>query len=100
MVALDLDDAVLDRAAGAALLLERAADLFELRAGQRHAVDRAHALAATMGGLLPDADRGWPGAWFHVRSSSVIQRSVRSAIRVSSSTARSPSRRISSGATR
>ena len=32
VIALDLDDAVLDGAAGAALLLERAADLFELRA--------------------------------------------------------------------
>ena len=56
MVALDLDDAVLDRAAGAAFLLERAAQRLELRPGQRHSMNGAHALATPMRGFLPDAD--------------------------------------------
>src|SRR5512134_3033505 len=61
VIALDLDDAVFDGAAGAALLLELAADLFERRSRQRDAVNGAHAFAATMRGFLPDADGRWFG---------------------------------------
>src|SRR5688572_6822102 len=100
MIALDLDDAVLHGAARAAFFLERAAQRLELRTRQRHAVNGTNPLAAAMRGFLPDADGGWLTGRFHALSSSLTQRSRRAAISVSSSTVRSPSRRISSGATR
>src|SRR5690349_18850691 len=85
VVALDLDHAVLHRAASAALLLERAAQFFELRARQRHALDGAHAFATAMRGLLPDAD-GDGFAGIHAFPSRLIQRSMRSSSNVSNST--------------
>ena len=110
VIALDFDDAVLHRATGATLLLERTADFFELRSGQWNAVNRAHALAATMRGFLPDADGRWlarrtrshdlPSLIFDASASSCSHRSMLLAIRVSSSVTRSRSTRICSAPTR
>src|SRR3982751_320188 len=56
VITLDLDDTVLHGAARATLLLELAADLFQRGARKRNSVDGAHAPAAAMRRLLPDAD--------------------------------------------
>ena len=107
VIALDLDHAVLHGAAGAALLLERAADLFELRAravarrGWRSRPCRRDARFLSRCGWRA-ALAGVPGFMSCPRNLMPAprgsQRSMRAAINASSSTARSRSRRICSGA--
>src|SRR4051794_34958856 len=56
MVALELDHAVLDRAADPAALLQAPRELLQAVVGERHVVDRRDRLAAAARGLALDPD--------------------------------------------
>ncbi len=66
MIALDFDDPVLDRAAGAASFFQLASQLFELGRVQRQAVNGGHAAALTAFGFPADPDNAvaFGGGWF------------------------------------
>src|SRR6476619_1626588 len=57
VVALQLDDAVLGRAADAAALLEQRGEVLDLGVAQRQVEDGRRGLALAAGGLAPDLDR-------------------------------------------
>src|SRR5215217_7464467 len=76
VVALQLDDAVLGRAADAAALLEPAGELADLLVAEREVEDGRRGLALAAGGLAPHLDRARGGAGHGLRIARLAQVAV------------------------